>query len=225
MTDSIEEALRFVNSVVDAWSTEADLELNGGRLVCQTPRVAPLARLHHLFPPLDDVGIKLVNEKIGFELPEEMQSLLSIHNGLNLFGGSISIYGLRQHYRRLDDSSLWQPYDLANHQDVEFGKFDIVIGGVGPDGNRLLMGSGQKDVSRVDQETGAVLQTWPSLAIMVVDQVTILSKLYDKEGRLVSETVPVGYAPPRPQTNYSEIKPVFGSRAWWWAFKEKFFNR
>lgn len=80
------------------------------------------------------------------ELPVHLESLYKVSNGLQMFSGSISIYGIRTDHVR-DGSAQFQPFDLQTH-DQEAREFWHKLNSSKPD-DRVFFGSYEEDGSGV----------------------------------------------------------------------------
>jgi hypothetical protein len=222
----IDQAVDRVIAVVERWASNEDRSLNGGRLICRTPWIAPEAFLHRLYPPNSPELIASIAPATGRQPPRDFARLLERFNGADLFGGSLSIYGVRTSYDREADIANWQPFDVDIHQ---FGLSDIigrdgmVIGSVGPDVDPVAIRSTEGDVARFNQKSRAVLETWPSLAEFLTSETDRYAQCYAPDGHLLPVLPEMkGKVPPWPEINWAAIKPRFGSRVWWRDQKEKF---
>src|SRR5690242_302565 len=105
-----EEVIRLL----DRWRHLGSREVsNGTRLIGHIPRVGSLAYLHVVHAGLSDSDIEQMEADIRRKLPQVLKEFYRRANGCHLFGGALSIYGLRRSYdRSLDDTSR-QPFSIT----------------------------------------------------------------------------------------------------------------
>jgi SMI1 / KNR4 family (SUKH-1) len=225
----IQTTIHQIKAAAAAWRSEDDLAYDGGVSIRRCPWIAPVAYLHTFNPPLPSEGIEQLEQELGWKLPAEYRALLHLHNGIHLFNLTISIYGLRTSYKRTDlDAAMWQPFNLLSHQrrwQESHNPYDLVIGSMGGENDKIVMRAESADVARYLAGTDELVETWATLHDFLTAEVARLSSYYDDLGKLQSNfDVPAGKVVPREQINLSEIKAKFGTRAWWWDFKDKFRN-
>lgn len=184
---SVRDAITSIHEIAAGYAGENDLSVPGGRQVCNLPWVAPLAYLHRFFPSVGDEGIASIAVTTGRQPHADFRDLLSIHNGMHLFNGSIAIFGVRHALTRAPEEAIWLPFDLGTPNidpGALLGRDEMVIGSIGPDRNALVCRA-DAGIDRMDRETGERLETWASLAEMLLSEATRLAKYYDPDGRMV----------------------------------------
>jgi hypothetical protein len=160
---------------------------SGSRLVAHTPRDFPQAYLHTLFAPLSAGRWK----SCGLSLPGQLQALYIECNGLSLFAGALSIYGMREHYHR-DLSAQFQPFDLATHHDEcvrsfhpgaeqQFGE-PVFFGGYNRDGSHLLTTPYSPVVYRLLRGSTRPVNEWPDLQTFLDTEYDRLDALFTRSG-------------------------------------------
>lgn len=165
---------------------------NGRQMLGHAPHVGPEAYLHILFPGLKRDGLKKLEAEAGRRLPDQLSELYSRCNGMILYSGSLSIYGLRTSYARTGDEA-WQPFSIAipnvderiNDADpdaVFFGSYDW-------DGSFLYTSTNSPVVYRCSRESARPLNKWQSVQEMLLSEVYRLSKLFDRNGKEIDEDV------------------------------------
>jgi hypothetical protein len=85
---------------------------NGARMYGHVPHVAPMAWFHILFPPLDPAALTELEAVLGRSVPDTYRDLLARTNGLYLYSGALSLYGLRRDYSR--NPAIREPFDLGD---------------------------------------------------------------------------------------------------------------
>jgi hypothetical protein len=183
---TITEAVQRVYEIVDRYAGAKDLSLGTARQVCNLPWVAELAYLHRLYPAASLEQIAHVATLTSRQPHPDYQMLLASHNGFELFNGSLSVYGIRTHWDRTASDVIWLPYDLGLEGflvNTMIGKDDMVIGSIGPDVHRLVLRS-DATVDRTGREDAIVLESWPSLSDMLIDETERLAQYFATDGRM-----------------------------------------
>ncbi|HXJ61224.1 MAG TPA: SMI1/KNR4 family protein [Verrucomicrobiae bacterium] len=160
---------------------------NGTQLIGRVPHVAPNAWLHELFPPISDTRIDGVQSEIGMLIPEAFRDFLSLGNGIRLFSGSVSIYGVRENYERGEDA-VWQPFDLVAPNTVERlrdAKNSYLFVGGYPEGrgSYLYISNDDQKVYRCSRQSCEPLNRWESFPQMLLTEARRLATLFDRNGR------------------------------------------
>jgi hypothetical protein len=177
---------RVMEVILRAEALGARRLANGTYLIGHTPHVAPEAYLHVTYPALDDAQIDAIDQAIGRPLPDQLRDFYRYSNGMDLFGCTLSIFGLRTKFERTGDAA-WQPFSIvapnvterphdAEEPLVFFGCYES-------DGSQLAMSSQSRVVYRCRARTAQTIGQWPSFEDMLVAEVTRLSYLFDETGR------------------------------------------
>lgn len=187
-----ENEWKAVLEVLELWSPLGEqLAGTGARLIGHVPHVAPLAYFHEIYPGLTEKEFAELEARVGRRIPESYGSFLRLSNGANLFSDALSLDGLRNSYARTPDASRL-PYALetANtHERPQGAPEDAVfIGSYNFDGSRLWLRPGDPSIHRCGQyEWAPTLNTWPSFATMLKNEVERLRALFDDKGVLLDE--------------------------------------
>lgn len=116
---------------------------DGSRIIAHTPQEYPQAYLHAFY----SARTKSEWKKYQMELPAHLRELYEECNGLTLLGTSLSIYGMRSHFKR-DDTAAFQPFDLsghdrecrlANHPLTDIADHRVFFGGYSWDGSSVYV--------------------------------------------------------------------------------------
>jgi hypothetical protein len=188
---TISEALQRIYEIVDRYAGDRGLRFGTARQVCNLPWVAEFAYLHRLYPAANLVQIAHVAPLTSRQPHLDFQTLLAAHNGFELFNGSLSIYGVRAHWDRTASDVIWLPYDLGSEGflvNTMIGKDDMVIGSIGPDVHRLVLRS-DATVDRTGREDADVLESWPSLADMLIEETERLGQYFATDGKMQNDYV------------------------------------
>lgn len=166
---------------------------DGTQLFGHVPHVAREAWLHAVFPGLQTDQLKRLERKLRRPLPEEVEQFLRVANGLSLFSGALSLYGLRRDYTR-NTESAWQPFDLEvpnvdeRPHDAEVTHF--FVGGYRADGSRLFVDPTDGMVYRRQRENARILNRWRGMADLLESEVVRLGWHFDSSGRRIDKAVP-----------------------------------
>lgn len=160
--------ISFIDRLKSGFATEEILKLDNGTLLIKNlPNVAKFAYLHKIFGPKDiDRVCEVLECQLNRCLPQELVSLYKYSNGMSLFEGEISIYGIKSSGAFTIENVLREPFDIipANlYYHPQLLKNDrIIVGGFKEDGSVLTMNLGV-GVFRLNSNSGAVMQAWNSL--------------------------------------------------------------
>jgi hypothetical protein len=168
---------------------------DGSLLVAHTPRDYAQAYLHSFFAPVPESAW----QTYGLPLPGQLQQLYQECNGLSIFAGSISLYGIRAHYER-DLSAQFQPFDLATHHSECIHSFHrgsptdsdgaIFFGGYVEDGSHVFTTSNAPQVHRVLRRSSRIVNSWPDLATFLATEYDRIDHLFTRAGYLNDEDTP-----------------------------------
>jgi hypothetical protein len=180
-----------VYDIISQAKSPSDRKLaNNTQLIGHVPHVAPEAFLHLIFPPLTQKDVEYMENQLGKEIPVSLKTFYIHHNGISLFSGALSIYGLRENYDRTGDN-VWQPFDLLVTNTFEspegFKPNHILIGGFREDGSRLYVDNLTGKIYRRSRTSSKPLNEWSSFDEMLLSETIRLSKLFDKKGKLLGD--------------------------------------
>lgn len=173
---------------------------NGAHMYGHVPHVGPEAWFHVIFPALTSEALTGLENRLRRSVPPEYRQLLTVTNGLYLFSGSLSLYGLRTDYsRRL---GIWLPFDLGDPNVHErpraadpswfvFGFYDEDGSNtyIDPTEGRVYRGSRDMRQPRMNQ--------WASLDEFLIAETRRLQTHFDDRG--------VQLNPSRPTTPDTEL--------------------
>jgi hypothetical protein len=166
---------------------------NGAHGYGYVPQLGPHAWFHYTFPPLGAESIDELDKRLRRHVPDPYRDLLMKTNGLHLFSGALSLYGLRRDYsRRL---SIVEPFDLGDPNVLErpraadpswfifaFYKADGSAGYIDPSDGRICRTNRNMTQPRLNQ--------WPSLDAFLRDEVRRLTGHFDDRGRRLDPSRP-----------------------------------
>jgi hypothetical protein len=110
-----------LRGLIDPWNRLGSKKFPAGTVaIGHVPHVAPEAWLHCLMPPLDQDSLEVLQGEIDRDFPSDLKQLMLLHNGMRLFNGLISVYGLRTSYQRSNmDAMQEQPFDMVRLNTLE----------------------------------------------------------------------------------------------------------
>jgi len=166
---------------------------NGAHGYGHVPHLGPHAWFHYTFPPLGAESIDELDKRLRRRVPDPYRGLLMKTNGLHLFSGALSLYGLRRDYsRRL---SIVEPFDLGDPNVHErpraadpnwfifaFYDADGSAGYIDPSDGRTYRANRNMTQPRLNQ--------WPSLDAFLRDEVRRLTDHFDDRGRRLDPSRP-----------------------------------
>jgi hypothetical protein len=159
---------------------------NGTLLTGHVPHVGPDAWLHVVYAPLTVPQLGEVEGTIKRALPAPYRALLLQANGLSLFSGSLSLYGLRTDMRRSGEA-VWQPFSIGTPNTVErppdAAEGSVFFGGYRADGSRVYLDAQGPQVHRCSRTSSVALNSWPDLSTFLLDELTRLAAHFDEVGR------------------------------------------
>lgn len=162
---------------------------NGVRLIGHVPHVGPKAYLHVLFPGLDARRLVKLESAAGRPVPHGLKALYELSNGMHLFSGALSIFGLRSQNSRTGDAA-YEVFGVelknkderpkwASNEFFFFGFYDW-------DGSLLYMSAKSPEVYRCAEENVQSLNSWPNLTTMLKQEIERLGSCFDSLGRAIS---------------------------------------
>ena len=162
---------------------------NGTLLIGRAPHVAKQAWLHSIYPTLNDQEVGKLESELNMPIPESYKSFLQNgSNGLGVFVGKFSLYGLRKDLGRTIEASR-QPYspDVANiYERPKNAKTSyFFIGGYKWDGSKLYIDTETNLVHFSDRWDATSLYKWNSFEEMLVSEIKRLVQLFDAEGKII----------------------------------------
>lgn len=162
----------------------------GALLIGRQPWRGPLAHLHIFYSGLDEAGVDELERLYGRAMPPRLRAFYERWNGLSLFEGSVSIYGLVRHFTR--DPEAHNPLDpkVAAHCFPGFhpewhrlGYF--AVGGIALFTRRAIIACDAADrVVLLRQGDEAALRRYADLFEALAMISTELAAFWDEKGAL-----------------------------------------
>lgn len=173
----------------EAASNGSRITTFGTQLYGKAVHIAPEAWLHVFHQGLSLEQIRSIEDKLGKRLPVSLASFFTSYNGLSIFSGSMSIFGVRWVGERQGDAA-WQPFDIFGPNTFEKPRgtpaSQLCIGAYFYDGSRLVVDTESSAVFRVPHRSSApVLNEWKDFDQMMSMEIQRLSELFDDQGRLI----------------------------------------
>jgi hypothetical protein len=167
---------------------------NGALLLGHVPHIAPEAYLHSIFPGLDADGIGQLEAEIGRKLPESLKDFYGRCNGIHLFCGSLSIFGLRDPFLDGVAGDIGQPFSMripnVDERPSDVDDSFVFFGFYDWDGSLLYASSKSPEILRCACNGEKVLNLWPSLELTLATEVARLASLFDTRGVKLNEDAP-----------------------------------
>jgi len=158
------------------------------------PWVAPLAYLHVIFKPIEQILLEPTISGCG--MPFSYTSFLQLPNGAILFSGALSIYGVHPAGQLLnrEDPLLQLPFNVevenSNWPPANRHRF-LTIGGYGFDGSRACIDREDLRIYLFKREINGLskdpLLVWEDLETWIIGEIDRLSTMFDTRGRRLVE--------------------------------------
>tara|TARA_R110002060_G_scaffold75685_1_gene85508 strand:+ start:914 stop:1513 length:600 start_codon:yes stop_codon:yes gene_type:complete len=169
---------------------------NGSILLKNVPNIAPSAYLHSLYAPLNSKDLSELEAAISYSLPEELKQLYQTVNGIDLFCGTLYLYGLRKDNARTVLATVQQPFDISLPNNTSFGYHinkAVYIGAYKYDGSVIGYEIDTGKIFRQSKSDKKILNRWNDLNEFIYSEFDRLSTLVDENGSKqegVKSTVP-----------------------------------
>jgi len=188
--DGLSEVINVVKRAASFGTATSD---NGALMFGHVPHVAPEAWFHILFPALDDESLVELDRALRRLVPDPYREILKVTNGLYLFSGALSLYGLRKDYSR--KPSIRLPFDLSYPNILERPRAAdpgwFMFGFYDEDGSKAYMDPSDGRVFRGSRDmTRPRLNQWASLDAFLTDEVRRLEGHFDERGRQIDPSRP-----------------------------------
>lgn len=171
---------------------------NGTVLYGKAPHVGSEAYLHAVFPSCPESGLERIEANVGMPLPPALRSFVKLSNGLDVFVGTLSIFGWRENFKRTVEAVQSQPFSIITPNTIERPQWieptHWIFGRYNWDGTAVCLGRGAAVTARAPG-TGEIRRTWKSLDDFLKTEAQRLRGLFDDQGREIDEessTLPGG---------------------------------
>ncbi|SEW25279.1 SMI1 / KNR4 family (SUKH-1) [Chryseobacterium wanjuense] len=165
---------------------------DGAILIGKAPHIAPEAWLNEIFPVLDSKEIKILEEQLKTDIPEDYKNfLMNFSNGLIFLSSTLSLYGLRRQLNRRSSVDSRQPYsiitsNIPERPDNAKNSF-FFIGGYNWDGSRLYIDKNTNKVHCCERWDATSRIEWNSFQEMLLTELKRLYSYFDDEGKEIDE--------------------------------------
>lgn len=163
------------------------LSPNGMVLIGRVPHRAPEAWLHQVFAPATQEQLDIL-DSLPIPVYPEYLSLCAQANGLHLFSGHLSIYGVRSSYARTGEARR-QPFAIRLPNTLERipeAPRDALFVGTNPfKGSRFALLGNSGEVVESELNRFSVLRHWRSLSEMLLHEVERLASRCDSQGYIL----------------------------------------
>lgn len=170
------------------WSSNGIKKIEDGPnkgtiLISKICNEAPVIGFHEIYgPPLDESAINRINNSLLIKLPDEYIDFLKKYNGIRIFSGALTIWGIGSPLMALDIISqnnqvIWTPRSL------------LLIGYYFHDGSYIAydLADDKTTVIRCDRNSYKELNRWQSLYEFLESEIHRLSELFDEKGVKINE--------------------------------------
>jgi hypothetical protein len=186
------EVLSQIRKILHRWEPLGSQRMeNGAVCVARVQRRGSQSWLHCIMGPAPKAELARLQFDFPGLVPREYLELLSVANGMMLFSRRLSIYGLRTSYDRSPNAPI-QPFEVRIPNSVERLSTDpddaFLFGSYAENGDRLASFASTGEVVRFSELASEPLQSWPSLAAMLLGEVERYALLCDHEGRMHPST-------------------------------------
>lgn len=182
-TSEISQGLQAVLNTISKAETLGKRYLpNGTTLIGSLMRHTPDMWLHAIFPPLAERRLALLAERFSCGLPDAYREFLSLNNGMKLYGGALTLYGVRDNYKNDREVLLSQPNSITSPnqklrpKDAE--KSFLFIGESRRSGMRYYIDTDTNKCYRCSKESAVPLEEWGSFMRMLLAETKRLDALY-----------------------------------------------
>jgi len=148
-------------------------------------------------PSIDVLTLGLPHVTGGYDfdhyVPKQIKELLSVTNGLSLFGGHLRIWGIQTKSAKLRNT-FYSDVKIHDGEMTSYNiwsrpknlKHKILVFGVYPsNGSILYMREGDDSVYNSDRNGNEHYKSWPSIAEWLQSEIKRLSLLFDERGYLI----------------------------------------
>jgi hypothetical protein len=168
---------------------------NGTMQIGKATAIALEAWVHTLYAPMSEASLVELEDNLGCNFDESMREFYKLHNGLDLFGGKLSIYGMPTVFTRTGDEAI-QPYDFIDHnlfRPDSYPKNAYIIGAMSlkKDTLDILSEMSPSDksgtiyvYSRKDEK---YIFEWNTIFECLLDFCSKLENLMDLDGKITDE--------------------------------------
>lgn len=158
---------------------------NGTVLYGKAPHVGEEAWLHGVFSSCPHSGLDEIEQKTGKSLPAILRKFLLAANGLEIFSGTLSLYGWRENCSRTVEDVLSQPYSIITPQVEERPRWlpeDCwILGSYDWDGTVVCL-DGRNSVTARCVDSGDAVCEWKTLNAFLQGEAKRLPELFDDFG-------------------------------------------
>lgn len=171
---------------------------DGTELIGHVPQFGPAAYLHLLFPGLDDAELGALAAAVGGDatgraMHADLLELYSRYNGLSLFSGSLSLYGLNTGLSMRKGDATWKPFSIETpnkHERIKNAPPELVFfGNYDWDGSLVYVSPKSPRVIRCARYSAEPLNEWPSVGEFLVSETRRIGRLFGVNGTQLDENI------------------------------------
>jgi len=162
------------------------IQKNGTKLIGKAPHIAPMAWLHSIFQGLDINDLQIIASELNTVIPKDYADFLTFSNGLDLFTGTLSLFGRRTSYDRVAEINARQPFSLittnAYEKPSNSNENYFYIGSYNWDGSLIFIDILNSKVHRCDRDNAQILNSWANFNEFLKIEICRLKSLYNENG-------------------------------------------
>ncbi|MEP2935747.1 MAG: SMI1/KNR4 family protein [Gilvibacter sp.] len=166
---------------------------NGTKLIGKAPHIAPMAWLHSIFRSLETIEVNIIESELNTDIPKDYAEFLLFTNGLDLFNGTLSLFGRRTHYDRSDEINNRQPFALGitNIYEKPFNSKEsyFFVGSYNWDGSLVFIDKVNNRVHRCDRVNADILNSWSNFNDFIIAETLRLKSLHHEDGTLKNSSI------------------------------------
>lgn len=188
-----EDAIRKLKELLTSASEFGyEKKPNGAELYGHVPHVAAQAWLHTMYPGLQPFEVDQLEQQIARQIPPEYSWWLGRSNGLDLYSGALSFYGLVRLRSRTVDNR--QPFELFLEGEVQRRvlKAEAALfffgGSSEANGFHFYLDTRTGAVHRCARGSATSLQSWSGIAELIAVETQRLETLFDNAGRCMVDS-------------------------------------
>ena len=178
---------KFISSELKSYEKYGVLTQEyGTKLIGKAPHIASMAWLHMTFKGLKAIDLEITASELNTKIPEDYAEFLIFSNGLDLFNGTLNLFGRKSKYNRSTEINNRQPFDLEITNIYERplnSKEDyFFIGSYNWDGSLVFINKLNNKVHRCNGDDAEILNTWTNLNDFLKTEILRLKSLHNENG-------------------------------------------
>lgn len=165
---------------------------NSATLICKLPAIGEKAFLHVVFSGNDLADITRIEDEEGLCIPHAVKDFLKVVNGMIMYQGSLSLYGIRKSFQR--SSTVREPFDFRerniDRRPLDAKSSQFFVGSYNWDGSVIYVDGEDERVFRRASDNPEILNSWASIWDMLDQEIMRIGRLFDEHGNEINSKVP-----------------------------------